>query len=143
VLNRFFLANGISGLFKGLSITMLRETPACVGWFWGYEIAKRNLTPNSLDPLLLMVCGSFGGICYWTACYPFDVIKSIIQTQSDNLPKSQSSILTVLKRILRTEGILGLWKGYPLCIMRSIPAASSTFVTYELVSNYLKKITIT
>lgn len=59
--------------------------------------------------------------------------------QMQDLAKPQyRSTFDCLSQIVAREGVRGLFKGYVPCIMRSLPAASSTFLTFEIVSKWLK-----
>ncbi|CAG8467420.1 9627_t:CDS:2 [Cetraspora pellucida] len=74
-----------NGLFRGFWATVAREIPGYAGFYGGFEFAKRKLTPvgsspDNLPPTTLMLAGSFGGICFWSFCYPLDVIKSKVWT---------------------------------------------------------------
>jgi len=42
-------------------------------------------------------------------------------------------------RLVREEGWRRLWRGFPIAAARGIPGASSTFLTYQLVINYLNE----
>lgn len=48
-----------------------------------FEFTKRRFQthyPNQPLPVwALLTSGATGGICYWLACYPLDVVKSRIQ----------------------------------------------------------------
>jgi len=49
----------------------------------GYETTKRYFTrhfhPDPLPIWAVLTSGGIGGICYWLACYPLDVVKSRVQ----------------------------------------------------------------
>lgn len=49
----------------------------------GYETTKRffakQYNPAPVPVWALLVSGATGGVCYWLACYPLDVVKSRIQ----------------------------------------------------------------
>jgi solute carrier family 25 carnitine/acylcarnitine transporter 20/29 len=49
----------------------------------GYETTKRwfakQYAPNPVPVWALLASGATGGVCYWLACYPLDVVKSRIQ----------------------------------------------------------------
>jgi hypothetical protein len=48
----------------------------------GYEYTKRHLSQPQLlgdGMLTYMTSGAVGGISYWLACYPLDVVKSRVQ----------------------------------------------------------------
>ncbi len=51
----------------------------------GYEFTKRHLSQPDLlgdGMLTYMTSGAMGGISYWLACYPLDVVKSRVQLAS-------------------------------------------------------------
>lgn len=49
----------------------------------GYETTKRWFTrrfsPDPLPVWAVLSSGGVGGVCYWLACYPLDVVKSRVQ----------------------------------------------------------------
>lgn len=84
-----------------------------------------------------MLAGAIGGIGYWTACYPFDVVKTRIQNQSDVNPKYKGMV-DCFKTIMKEEGIAAFGRGYTSAVARAIPAASSTFLVYQYVKKWLE-----
>ncbi|KAH7104696.1 mitochondrial carrier [Auriculariales sp. MPI-PUGE-AT-0066] len=131
------------GVMRGFWVTVAREIPAYAGFYSGFEFAKRSFQQTygpSLPILPLMASGSFGGICYWLACYPLDVVKSRVQ-QAPTPPKGVLYIATELKTIVREQGLAGLARGLSPSLIRSIPAAAATFTAYELSREYLKTLT--
>jgi len=133
-----------NGLFRGFWATVAREIPAYAGFYSGFEFAKRKLTPegsspDSLPPSKLMLAGSLGGCSYWICCYPFDVVKSKVQNQK-NPPKGFFYVFTTISSIYKSEGARALTRGITPTILRSIPAAGSTFTVYELTMRMLEKV---
>jgi solute carrier family 25 carnitine/acylcarnitine transporter 20/29 len=140
---KIYHVNGVPGLFKGMVPTILREIPAYASFYGVFEFMKRRLTPEGKSvkdlPLYsLMFAGSCGGIAYWCSCYPFDVIKSRIQGQSDMQPLYKGT-LDCAQKIIKTEGYAGLFRGFAPAIVRTIPAAAATFTTFELAMQVLNK----
>ncbi|RWS16888.1 mitochondrial ornithine transporter 1-like protein [Dinothrombium tinctorium] len=138
-------AEGIQGLFKGLLPTLSREMPGYFFFFGGYEFTKVFLTnsfkiygstseENSSDvgPIITIMSGGVGGVCFWTAVFPFDVVKSRIQVKSSN-----TSMMRVLVSIARTEGIAGLYNGLFPTILRSFPSTGALFFAYEYTKTLL------
>ncbi|KAJ2492048.1 hypothetical protein IWW37_001762 [Coemansia sp. RSA 2050] len=130
---------GIRGIMWGFWATVAREIPAYAAFYTGFEFTKRGLArilaggdSNKLGAIPLMCSGSVGGICYWTACYPLDVIKSRVQNATAP-PRGAGYIARVAKDIMKEQGIKGFFRGYTPSVVRSIPAAAVTFTTYELV----------
>lgn len=56
-----------------------------------------------------MVAGSCAGFWYWTAFYPADTVKSLIQSDSRF---SGASIGSVFKHVVKEEGVKGLYRGW-------------------------------
>lgn len=129
-------AEGIPGMFRGLTSTFAREMPGYFFFFGGYEatrelLAKPGQPKDEIGPLNTMVAGAVGGVALWTAIFPADVIKSRIQVQS-----LTHSMTRVGLEIFRKEGFLALYNGLQPTIVRTIPATAVLFVVYE----YSKKL---
>eukprot|EP00960_Hanusia_phi_P063763 765564-Hanusia_phi.AAC.2 len=59
--------------------------PGNAAWFGGYELGVYLLTPkggskSEVHPAGLAAAGALGGMSYWFFPFPFDVVKSKIQT---------------------------------------------------------------
>lgn len=134
------------GIMRGYWVTVAREIPAYAGFYGAFEFSKRRfrtiLGSNELPVWALLASGSCGGIAYWFACYPLDVVKSRIQLRP--IPPSGTPfryISNELRAIVSESGLSGLFRGISPCLLRSIPAAGSTFAAYELTREYLARIT--
>ena len=128
---------GVPGLFKGLTSTMFREMPGYFFFFGGYELSKSAITrgrPNEAGLLETIVAGGIGGVCLWTAIFPFDVVKSRIQVDSLNDPMTK-----VLVSVVKKEGIGGLYKGLAPTLLRTFPSTGALFVAYEYSKHYMTK----
>ena len=55
-----------------------------------------------LGAVKTMLCGGFGGISFWLAIFPADVIKSRVQVNVTGA--AQISFYATLNEICRTEG---------------------------------------
>lgn len=135
--SKILKTEGLPGLFKGLTSTMFREMPGYFFFFGGYELSKSAITggrPNEAGLLETIVAGGIGGVCLWTAIFPFDVVKSRIQVDSLNDPMNKV-LLTVLKK----EGLRGLYKGLAPTLLRTFPSTGALFVAYEYSKLYMTK----
>ncbi|XP_045768581.1 mitochondrial basic amino acids transporter-like [Maniola jurtina] len=73
---RHILRNGgYRALFRGLGITMARDTPAFAIYFVSYEA----MTRGDLSVLKVFVAGGVAGTLSWILLYPVDVVKSRLQ----------------------------------------------------------------
>jgi solute carrier family 25 ornithine transporter 2/15 len=122
---------GIPGLFRGLTSTIAREMPGYFFFFGGYEgcrmfLSKDGRKKEDVGPLGTMAAGAFGGVLFWTAVFPADVVKSRIQVSGTKQPFFQ-----LLVQIFRQEGILALYNGLQPTVIRTIPASAALFLAYE------------
>ncbi|XP_058509744.1 mitochondrial glycine transporter A-like [Solea solea] len=78
------------------------------------------------------MCGSLSGTCSTLLFQPLDLVKTRLQTlQSSTKPGSgRVGMVTVLLSVVRTEKLLGLWKGVSASFVRTIPGVGIYFSTY-------------
>lgn len=85
---------GVTGIYKGFWATMWRDVPSWAVYFWAYEHYKNKYTTaeNSdnrqnyyKNLLTTMIIGGIAGQLSWIVSYPFDQIKTVIQTSQEKL----------------------------------------------------------
>ncbi|KAG8820374.1 hypothetical protein FRC19_008936 [Serendipita sp. 401] len=129
------------GVMRGFWATVAREIPAYGAFYTGFEFAKRNFQERfgkELPVWALLSSGSFGGVSYWLACYPLDVVKSRVQL-SDKPLRGIFYVRDELVAIAREGGMRALFKGLSPSLLRSIPAAAATFAGFELTREFLRE----
>ncbi|CAL1711272.1 unnamed protein product [Somion occarium] len=134
-----------NGIMRGYWVTVAREIPAYAGFYTAFEFSKRKFASKygqQLPVWALLTSGATGGIAYWLACYPLDVVKSRIQLRPEP-PKGTpvQYIAREIKTILVESGVAGLFRGLSPSLIRSIPAAASTFAAFEITREYLQEFT--
>ncbi|XP_068635035.1 mitochondrial carnitine/acylcarnitine carrier-like protein [Aristolochia californica] len=131
---------GARGLFKGLVPTLAREVPGNAAMFGVYEALKQYLAggtdTSGLGRGSLVVAGGLAGGSFWAAVYPTDVVKSVIQVDNYKNPKFSGS-LDAFRKILASEGVKGLYKGFGPAMARSVPANAACFLAYEMTRSSL------
>ncbi|GAA5878222.1 hypothetical protein JCM3774_005847 [Rhodotorula dairenensis] len=131
-----------NGIMRGYWITFVREIPAYAGFYAGYEFSKRKLqkqlNTTSLPVWATLTAGGIGGLGYWTACYPLDVVKSRIQN-AEQPPRGANYIVNTFRDIYRREGAKAFVAGLTPTYLRAVPAAAATFVAFELTLEFLQK----
>lgn len=141
-------SRGITGVYRGITATLLRDVPSFAGYFGTYEAMKMWLRPESgpLTSLNLLVAGGvagFGKIFFhpppslllagaWLPCYPQDVIKSRMQTSTN-----YKTTLDCTISIFQEQGIKGFFRGFGPTMARAFPANAATFLAYEFVHSRL------
>lgn len=129
-------AEGITSLFRGHTATLAREIPGNAAWFGFYNLSLKMLTPegktkDDLPKWKVAISGSMGGFWYWTAFFPADVVKTLMQTS----PRfAKVSLPAGLKIVYREQGFKGLYAGWSITIARAIPANAIIFSIYEMVT---------
>ncbi|XP_054721709.1 mitochondrial ornithine transporter 1-like [Uloborus diversus] len=136
VVKTIFKQEGLPGFFRGFAPTLAREMPGYFCMFGSYELCRVILTPEgkSKDQLGLIqttLCGGIGGICFWLAVFPLDLIKSRAQISSRKEP-----MMNMIRNVIRNEGIKALYKGLGPTLLRTFPASGAMFATVE----YSKKL---
>ncbi|EDV24393.1 uncharacterized protein TRIADDRAFT_5000, partial [Trichoplax adhaerens] len=136
VLSSVLREEGIRGLYRGYSSTLIRDPGGYFFFFFGYEFTKKALTPKDSEPgcvLTTMFAGGMGGAALWTVIYPLDLVKSRQQVFAK---AEQRGFVRMLSEISRTTGFFSLYRGLAPTIIRSFPANGALFLTYE----YTKKL---
>ena len=133
------------GLFRGMGVTLWRETPAFGLYFATYDTIKdrvesflREQEESHPIPAHLhawsasALAGGLSGALTWFVIYPFDVIKSRIQTSplERNL---QRGMLTTASDIIREHGAGHMFRGLGITLVRAFPVNAIIFPVYEWV----------
>ncbi|KAF9130270.1 hypothetical protein BGW39_003280 [Mortierella sp. 14UC] len=126
---------GIIGLYRGLGPTLTGVAPYVALNFQAYEVLRTHLTPpGEIAPSVGMklVCGAVAGSFAQTVTYPLDVLRRRMQvTGMDVVSYKYSSTWDGVKKIIKQEGVRGLYKGMVPNYLKVAPAISISFVVYE------------
>lgn len=136
---KIFRAKGVRGIFKGLTSTFVRETPAFGSYFASYDKLCRVMSPKFLETgeagaLTVLTAGGIAGVISWVVTYPIDVIKSRIQ--ADISGKYSGNIDCVVKSY-KAEGWRVFFQGINSAIIRAFPTNAATFGAVVLFSRLL------
>ena len=107
-------------------------------YFTTIEKITDALTPagvtNKVDlPVYVpFIAGGVGGTMYWAFNYPFDYVKTLMQTDKLGDFKYKST-LQCFQESYKNHGMGGFFKGYLICMMRSFPVNAAAIVVYRLM----------
>lgn len=128
-------AHGVSGLYKGQVITVLREFHGYGIWFAAYEscvsLATRLYTSNGsrdeLPAYVFAVCGGIAGEALWLGSHPLDVLKS--RMQSDGFGKAQkyANLRDTVSQTWRAGRLRAMFSGLGPALLRAMPVSAGTF----------------
>ncbi|GIZ01145.1 mitochondrial ornithine transporter 1 [Caerostris extrusa] len=75
-----------------------------------------------------IIAGGIGGVSFWVAIFPADVIKSRLQ-----ISKTNDSTIEVTKQLIRKDGFRALYKGLGPTVLRTFPASGALFVAQDQI----------
>ena len=107
VIKQTMKSDGVRGLWRGTSSTLLREIPGNMAWYGVYECMCKYLSrdmENGKADLSMkhhMLAGGFSGAAYWSAFYPADTVKSKLQTDKHLANSSFVDVFKVRLYVLR------------------------------------------
>lgn len=127
--------SGARTLFTGYGMTLAREMPGSTAYFVAYETVSKFMSPGNGQQASIhsiLAGGGSAGVAYWCCIYPFDMVKSRIQTSA--IPES---FITVFMREYRTKGVAGLYRGIGVTLPRAVISNGVIFFAYEYSKRFL------
>jgi hypothetical protein len=134
--------DGLFGLYKGLSASLLRQATYSMTRFGAYGPVKdfvtgKDKTPSAWQKLLAgMIAGAIGAI----VGNPADL--TMVRMQADGKAPSNerynyTSVGNGLSRIIREEGVLNLWRGSSPTITRAMLVTAAQLGAYDQFKHML------
>lgn len=145
VTRRIFRQEGLRGIFRGLTITVLRDAHSHGLYFCVYEYTKELLHPgcrkNGLESYqTMLLAGGLAGALSWISCYPLDVVKTRLQAQSSESKSAKyRGIVDCFRQSVRKEGHSVLWRGMGTAVSRAFLVNGAIFTAYETALKFLCK----
>lgn len=142
-LEQIFQREGLRGMYRGLSPTVLALLPNWAVYFTIYEQLKSFLgTDGGSHQLSIganMLAASGAGAATTIATNPLWVVKTRLQTQGMKAGlEPYRGTLSALRRIACEEGIRGLYSGL-VPALAGVSHVAIQFPTYEKIKIYLAK----
>ncbi|CAJ0600196.1 unnamed protein product [Cylicocyclus nassatus] len=150
---------GVRGFFIGMSPTLAREMPGYFCFFGAYEasrymLAKEGQHKDDIGLMKTAASGAIGGMTLWAAVFPFDSIKSRMQIFNragfpDEVAKKMKpsgntasvagggNFVSLMVKVIKTEGIMALYKGLLPTLIRTCLASGCLFVTFENTKKFM------
>jgi len=128
---------GYSAFFAGLRASFLGLSHIMIQ-FPLYEQLKtkwqRDRAPSDLRPII--AASAFSKLVASSVTYPHEVVRARLQFDQKGTVH-YTGIFDVLRKTIRADGVRGLWQGFALNTVRTIPQCIVTFTLYELLSKHL------
>lgn len=129
--------SGISGLWMGLSSTLLRDVPFSAIYWLNYESIKRIFYSSSQTFTFNLAAGAVAGSIAAVFTIPFDVVKTHRQIEMgekeiySEKPSRSSNTWSIIQRIYHQNGLKGLFTGLTPRLVKVAPACAIMIATFE------------
>ncbi|KAK0713100.1 mitochondrial carrier domain-containing protein [Lasiosphaeria miniovina] len=126
------------GLYRGEAVTVMREAQAYGVWFLAFEwlmnadAARNKIARKDVPSYKVALYGGLAGEALWLASYPFDVVKSKMQTDGFGANQRYKTMRDCFSQTWRAEGARGFWKGIGPTLLRAMPVSAGTFAVVEM-----------
>ena len=149
-LRKSMKADGVRGIYRGVTAPLIAVTPMFAVSFWGYDTGQRivrffdsGLQDSQTDLTIPQLCvaGVLSAFPCTVIAAPTERIKCVMQVQA-NLKGSTSASKCVTmtdfaKELYRQGGIRSLYKGAGATLLRDGPGSALYFGTYEVMKRKL------
>lgn len=128
----------LRGIYRGSAVTLYREASAYGAWFTAFEYlmnsdaARNKVDRKDIPAWKIAFYGGLAGEALWLASYPFDVIKSKMQTDGFGANQKYPTMRSCFAATYRADGLKGFWRGIWPTLFRAMPVSAGTFAVVEM-----------
>merc|ERR1740121_935149 len=106
---QIFDAEGVGGLFSGVGAKCTETGSKNFVYFYIYDALNQTVKKDKVGTLMKLVLGYVAGVGTPTLTMPLEVLATKLQLET---PDGQSGIIGAASRVMREDGIRGLFKGF-------------------------------
>lgn len=137
---RIIQEEGVAGLYRGLSASLVREMSYSGIRLGLYEPTKQALgatDPMSTPLYLKVAAGAITGATGSVFANPFDLVKVRMQALPENRPPYSSMFAAMSEIRLEGNGVRGLWRGAGPTVQRATLLTASQVPSYDHSKHFL------
>jgi solute carrier family 25 carnitine/acylcarnitine transporter 20/29 len=102
------------------------------------DAARNGMNRKDIPSYKIAFYGGLAGEALWLASYPFDVVKSKMQTDGFGSDQKYKTMRDCFAQIWRQNGWMGFWKGIGPTLLRAMPVSAATFAVAEMTMRALE-----
>ncbi len=91
------------------------------------DAARNGVERKDISTLKVATYGGLAGEALWLASYPFDVVKSKMQSDGFGDKMRYRGMRDCFAQTYAREGARGFWKGIGPTLLRAMPVSAGTF----------------
>jgi Mitochondrial carrier protein len=103
---------GFRNLYQGFDATLSRNLIGSAIYFASYDLIRRRISAlggGDLHAGHVITAGGLAGVAFWTSIYPFDTVKSLMQTEpTDRALRRYATVHTAFRTVIREQGFRAL-----------------------------------
>ncbi|KAF9572848.1 hypothetical protein EC968_009413 [Mortierella alpina] len=133
--------NGLKSFWQGIMPALILVANPIIQYTVFEKIKNRIAKTRSLTGFDFFLLGAISKLAATSITYPYIVVKSRMQLkQSDDAKERYSSIMDGFRKIIKYEGVAGLYKGISSKIVQSILTASFLFMAQASLVEYVARL---
>lgn len=145
VVSSLLRREGPTALFSGLTPLLMRDVPFNTLFFGSYRVFSALWDWSTGAPaqapgqVQAFMCGGLAGMAAWSVIFPFDTLKSRMQTAGPDISGGSQSTVMVARQVWREGGVRALYRGYSAAVSRAFPANAALFWGVETADRLLRE----
>ncbi|CDP02337.1 unnamed protein product [Coffea canephora] len=139
VIKGILKTDGIPGLYRGFGTVITGAIPARIIFLTALETTKvaayKMVEPFKFSEptqaaIANGIAGMFASLCSQAVFVPIDVVSQKLMVQGYSGHASYNGGLDVVRQVLKTDGVRGLYRGFGLSIMTYSPSSAVWWASY-------------
>ena len=127
---------GVTGLWRGVGVTVARDSIGCGFFFAAMHTVQKYLSPDAPPSIFVTVLsGVSAGLSFWLSTLPLDTLKTWVQNGTTSSAKE--GLVESLQRYGAAGTFQQLTRGWQMAFGRGAPSAAIMVTTYNYTHRYL------
>ena len=124
---------GITSLWRGLSVALVLSIPSTIMYFASYDTIKLALSQSDVVAAAPLIAGTSARALTTIVVSPLEFVRTRIQASNTR----SSHLLSMIADEVRSHGLKSLWRGCTVTLWRDVPFSAIYWTSYEQCKTYL------